>query len=293
MKTLKDAHIIWVDRYGKNISYETYKQYHYCWTKYIKPNMGHLSFEQINYRNIERMRVNVPKITFNRMLTLINRLHRVAFQEGWTRDVQSPTMFIDKNQEVTRKRILSRDEMRRIGVTIADWKSIGSSKRDFANLLLMYFYTGCRKGELIRLAWKDVDFQNQRLVLPKSKTETNKVIDLPEQAVELLISIDKVQSRVFNLSGAQRLWDTFRKDAVIQDVRLHDLRRTFISIGLQEGLGLDQLGKLVGHSNTQTTHGYAYLDATTKHAMLDKIVTRVEDMLNGETKTPKSPATLS
>ena len=50
-----------------------------------------------------------------------------------------------------------------------------------------------------------------------------------------------------------------RKKAELEDVRLHDLRHSFASIGAASGLSLPIIGALLGHSQVQTTARYAHL----------------------------------
>jgi integrase len=52
-----------------------------------------------------------------------------------------------------------------------------------------------------------------------------------------------------------------REAAGLEDVRLHDLRHSFASIGAGSSLGLPIIGKLLGHSTPTTTARYAHLDA--------------------------------
>jgi integrase len=59
--------------------------------------------------------------------------------------------------------------------------------------------------------------------------------------------------------GLNAFWDDVRKAAGLPDVRLHDLRHTFASVGAAASLGLPIIGKLLGHSQAQTTARYAHL----------------------------------
>ncbi|WP_163278047.1 tyrosine-type recombinase/integrase, partial [Klebsiella aerogenes] len=56
-------------------------------------------------------------------------------------------------------------------------------------------------------------------------------------------------------------WAAIQSYAKLEGVRLHDLRHTFASIGAGASLGLPIVGKLLGHSQPQTTARYAHLDA--------------------------------
>ena len=62
-----------------------------------------------------------------------------------------------------------------------------------------------------------------------------------------------------HLKSLQRFWDRVRVAADIQDVRIHDLRHTFASIGVNNGQSLAVIGKLLGHTKILTTQRYAHL----------------------------------
>lgn len=54
-------------------------------------------------------------------------------------------------------------------------------------------------------------------------------------------------------------WRRVRETAGLEGVRIHDLRHTFASGGLLVGEGLPMIGKLLGHTQIQTTACYAHL----------------------------------
>lgn len=56
-------------------------------------------------------------------------------------------------------------------------------------------------------------------------------------------------------------WAAICRRANLDGVRLHDVRHTFASIGAGASLGLPVVGRLLGHSQPQTTARYAHLDA--------------------------------
>ena len=60
-------------------------------------------------------------------------------------------------------------------------------------------------------------------------------------------------------SSLRALWDKLREGTTYADVRIHDLRHTFASIGIMEGLTLEQIGGLLGHKAAATTKRYAHL----------------------------------
>jgi len=61
------------------------------------------------------------------------------------------------------------------------------------------------------------------------------------------------------LQEIKRFWDDVRVQAQLEDVRIHDLRHTFASLLVSGGMSLPMIGKLLGHTQVQTTHRYAHL----------------------------------
>ena len=61
------------------------------------------------------------------------------------------------------------------------------------------------------------------------------------------------------LVGLQRIWDRIRQEAKLPDVQVHDLRRTFASIGASSGVSLSIVSQLLGHKSQATTRSYSFL----------------------------------
>ena len=127
--------------------------------------------------------------------------------------------------------------------------------------------TGCRKSEISQLRWEDVDLDQQQLNLPDSKTGA-KTVRLNTAAVEILRHLERVEGSPWVVPGEDPqkprsslfyLWKRIRRDAGIEDVRLHDLRHTFASLGVSSGISLPVVGKLLGHSSVAMTERYAHL----------------------------------
>jgi len=64
-----------------------------------------------------------------------------------------------------------------------------------------------------------------------------------------------------HLTDLQRPWRRVRARAGLEDVRIHDLRHTFAANAAASGLSLPMIGKLLGHTQAQTTARYAHLAA--------------------------------
>lgn len=81
---------------------------------------------------------------------------------------------------------------------------------------------------------------------------------LPKRLANQYVIVGQIEGE--HLVNLEKPWRRIRKKAGLKDVRLHDLRHTFASVGAGLGEGLAILGKLLGHTQSQTTQRYAHLD---------------------------------
>ncbi len=91
---------------------------------------------------------------------------------------------------------------------------------------------------------------------------------LNSAAVAILEGLDRAKGEVYVIPGdkpgthrrsLQAVWERIRLEAEIPDVRIHDLRHTFASFGVNGGQNLNVVGRLLGHSKITTTQRYAHL----------------------------------
>jgi integrase len=110
--------------------------------------------------------------------------------------------------------------------------------------------------------------------------------------VALLRELPRVDGNPYVIVGAkegehitdlQKPWRRIRKAAGLADVRIHDLRHSFASGGLAVGEGLPMIGKLLGHTQVQTTARYAHLASDPVKGAADRISARLGAALLGQT----------
>ncbi len=81
------------------------------------------------------------------------------------------------------------------------------------------------------------------------------------------------------LSDLQPFWQRVRARAGVKDVRIHDLRHTFASTAVASGQGLPMIGKLLGHTQVQTTARYAHLAAEPVRMAADAVAQNLRQSL--------------
>jgi integrase len=147
-------------------------------------------------------------------------------------------------------------------------------------LVLMALTTGCRKGELLNLAWGDIDLKERTAYLGSTKTGKPRYVPLTQPVVEALMRFrSKPVFKVFHSTISKTTprcikqdWVWTLKRAGIGHVRFHDLRHTAASHLVQAGRTLFEVAILLGHSNTTMTARYAHLAVHDTRSMLDKVM---------------------
>ena len=145
----------------------------------------------------------------------------------------------------------------------------------------MLMLTGARLREVMLARWDWVNWDARCLELPDSKTGAKRV-PLSSHALDELRRLLAVRTagheyiiegRVAGrpLNNPQDPWQRVRTRADLRGVRIHDLRHSFASMGVELGMGLPIIGKALGHSSVDTTQRYAHLDADPVLAAAERI----------------------
>jgi len=129
-------------------------------------------------------------------------------------------------------------------------------------------YIGCRKSNILNLKWKDVHLKEHYVFLPDTKVGEG-ACPLNEKAYDLLVSLKHQEDNPYVFPGRipgkplaeiKTAWRRILKRAGIQGFRVHDLRHSFASFYLSQGVDLYTVSKLLGHKNIATTTRYAHLE---------------------------------
>jgi integrase len=128
-------------------------------------------------------------------------------------------------------------------------------------------FTGARLSEILTLKWEYVNQEHGVLLLPDSKTG-RKAVHLNAPALAVLQNLPRVGNNPYVICGEragqhlvnlEKPWRRIRNVADLDNVRLHDLRHSFASVGASSGHSLIIIGKMLGHSQPATTARYAHL----------------------------------
>lgn len=169
------------------------------------------------------------------------------------------------------QRFLSNDEAARLADSVRN--SNNPMLRYIIGFLLM---TGARKREALDACWDHINFEQGLWLVPITKSGTPRHIYLSSAAIDLLrrLKEDRVHDPANPLifpnpkTGKAfqcifHAWDLARKEAGLCDLRIHDLRHSFASVLVNNGVSIYDVQKLLGHASIQTTQRYAHLASAT------------------------------
>ncbi|WP_247457679.1 site-specific integrase [Bradyrhizobium sp. 2] len=227
---------------------------------------------------------------------------------------ENPAAGIKPNKEQQRQRYLTVEELERLGNAIREaettgipWQPDPTKKvkhapkpenrltkidQHAAAAIRLLLFTGCRLMEVLNLRWAEYDAGRGLLFLPDSKTGRKTVV-LSAPAIAILDVLPRVGAYVVASETAgtkdekpradlNRPWRAVRKRAGIEDVRIHDMRHSFASVGAGSGLGLPIIGNLLGHTQTSTTQRYAHVAVDPAKRAADLIAAKIADAMNGK-----------
>lgn len=177
----------------------------------------------------------------------------------------NPAARIQKNPSVQRDRFVQADEMPRLFEALANVPS--DAMRDFFLLALL---TGARRANVSEMKWADINLTNGVWYLAKTKNGTPQTVTLSPEAITILKARSEAASSspfVFPGEGKtghvvepKKAWATLLRHANIENLRIHDLRRTLGSWQARTGASLTIIGKSLNHKTHQATAIYARLD---------------------------------
>ena len=237
---------------------------------FINPAIGTFKVVDVERRDIAELHHAMRDKPYqaNRTLGVLSKMFNLAEVWGLRRDGSNPCRHVQKYTEKKRERFLSESELAHLGRVIAEMEAEGGKDgldpfQAAAYRLLIL--TGCRLGEIQTLKWEYLT--PDLILLPESKTGARR-IPLPPAARAVLAALPRDPDNPYVIQGhnpgqhntdLQRPWRRVRARAGLIDVRIHDLRHTYASNAVGSGLSIQMVGKLLGHTQIQTTMRYAHL----------------------------------
>lgn len=245
----------------------TQREYRRMINQFIVPAIGNFKIVDVERKDIADLHHKFRGIPYqaNRTLGVLSKMFNLAEIWGLRPDGSNPCRHVPKYREKKRERYLSDAELQRLGQTLTDIDADHSEAPHVVAAFRLLILTGCRLGEIQTLRWEYIT--DRGMELPDTKTGARR-IPLPQSARAILSALPRTDGNPYviegknpnaHISDLQHPWRRVRNRAELPNVRIHDLRHTYASKAVSGGMPIQMVGKLLGHTQIQTTMRYAHL----------------------------------
>jgi integrase len=223
----------------------------------------------ITKEDVERLHIElkdrISLYTANRAIGLLKHMYNKASDWGYPAHSGNPVVGIKMFKERSRERFLQPDEINRFFAALYE-----DPNELFRNYVLLSLFIGQRRQNMLSMRWSCVDLTLGIVSFPDSKNGEPQRIPLITQAWDILKEMRKHAtddwvfpsqngSKSGHVEDLHRPWYALLKRAGIENMRFHDLRRTFGSYQAITGAGSFVLGKALGDKTNAAVRVYARL----------------------------------
>lgn len=233
-----------------------------------------------------RVRVSGGAGSATRTVAALGAILTYAVSEGIIEI--NPTHGVKKPAIGKRDRRLNPDEYAAFGKALREAEGDETKAWQGIMSLRLAAYTGCRIGEIEKLRWSEVDFENSVLKLEDTKTGKS-VRPLGNPGLKLLKGLERdpqndyvfPAKRLENkpYAGLKRFYRKLFEAAGFNDVTPHVLRHSFASVGADLGFSDSTIGAMLGHTGGGITSRYTHRLDSVLVAAADKIAQEIEKQM--------------
>ncbi len=251
--------------------------------KALTKHFGKLLLNEVTPYHVEKYKAKRYEIVtgagVNRELALLKAMFNKAIQWGFVR-MENPVSRVSYYPERQMERILSDEESERL---------VEVSGESLRPVVIIALNTGMRKSEILELEWKEVDFARKYIRVERSKNNRSRKVPMNSAVYEELRKNRRNRSKyVFTqIKSSQRLrcvasaFKTACRKAGLERLRFHDLRHTFATNLVMNGVDLVTVKEILGHSDISMTVRYSHPSDRRKMEAVEKLIPG-KDMRVGE-----------
>ncbi len=233
----------------------------------------------IDYQSIIKTQKNTRTKENLTKETIYNRLRNIQSYFGYALELGK----LKTNPASSFKFYTPKEQVERIIFTQNQIKELYKNCENEQEKMILNIAYGCglRVGELVKLNKKDIDLQENRLVVESGKNSKRRIVPITNQIVielkeylesseipnnkSVFLNIEnrRMQSGSFNLILKKLLNKTNFgkrfKQAELNKIGMHTLRHSIATHLLENGMKLEQVQTFLGHSNVETTEVYTHI----------------------------------
>jgi len=251
--------------------------------------------DQLTVKDVNELHAKIGTDNGQYMANRVIALLRAIFNWGLRQQLikcDNPAKSIKKFTEKSRDRFMDVEEFRRF-FEVLDSPDINEKIRDYFKILV---FTGARKRNVMSMRWEDIKFENKTWTIPGEFYKNGEpftavlvdyVMDILERRKKTTANSKYVFPSPTSISGhmeePKKAWLSILKKAKIDNLRIHDLRRTLGSWQAIEGSSLLVIGESLGQKTTKATEVYARLN---KNVVRESVNNATSAMLMAIAKNP-------
>ena len=274
---------LWYELYAKpNIRPTTADNYHRSIESHVIPRIGEIKLKKLTSRDIQKMYKDLQE---NGRLRKSQKREKPGLSNSTVRGIHM--MLHNALDRAVKERLILRNptedciipKIQKQEMKILhpeDMKAYleAADKRGVLPMFYLELVTGIRKGELTALLWSDLDEErrtvsvskqavedrNRNVTISRPKTENSvRKISIPQSAVELLRQEHKNHpdnpwmfpsprtGEMYHPDSIAKLHEKILRDTGLEHIRFHDLRHTFATMALQNGVDVKTVSSMLGH----------------------------------------------
>lgn len=208
---------------------------------------------------------NVGKIAANRFLQRLTGIFNKAIE--WSLIDKNPTSGIKKHKEKSRKRFINQEEMPRFLAAIN-----AEPNQKMADFFLIALLTGARKGNVLSMQWQNINWEDKTWYIADTKNGEPQSVHLVQDAIKILQNRNNDNpksvwvfasntSQTGHLQEPKKIWKRICQQAKLDDLRIHDLRRTHGTWMRKAGADRDIIGEALNHKSSKSTEVYDIIES--------------------------------
>lgn len=271
-QTFSELFADYLERHAK-LRKRTWREDEQKYRDYLAKSLGQKKITGITRHDLAAIHSRITNdghpILANRVKDLLSSVFGRAVKWGLLE--VNPAKGIEDNRETSRDRFLKPGELPKLFKALAN-----EPNKAFRDFFLLALLTGARRSNIRAMRWADVDLAAGEWRIPAEVSKNAQVMQVPlvpeaiqvlkqrqelaEDGAEFVFPAARSDSKLGHMSGERKAWLRILDRAEIEDVRIHDLRRTMGSWQARTGASLVVIGKSLGHRSHQATAVYARLD---------------------------------
>lgn len=200
------------------------------------------------------------------------QLARAMFNFGLkTRFIEGENPFggVSLNRENERDRVLTDKEAGKLLSALESIPAIHSDDRTLRDWVLLSLMTGARKANILSMRWEELNLKANEWTIPAKKMKTGKAQIIPLGSLESALLTERKallkragvvspwvfpgNSKVGHIVDPGNAWEALRKRLKLDDLWIHDLRRSLASSMANTGADVSIVRAALNHSDTRTT----------------------------------------